>query len=366
MYQDYYELLDIDRSLPAWAYMKKIHDARTKFEREYNGELPDQVMSAIAVFSQPEGKADYEQLLAMADADKVEINAGDVERLKSVAGFTHFAFESNEDGTHRVARHPIELPSTQQVDAKEVPNLKLHQTDTKSVVDAPPPNQKPPQTSDQRPGKDEYGRMNGRIPPLVLGAHVYEISLTIPQYLTHVADLGDCYQLMWQDDEGDTFSHHDFMGPSFGPDYYRAGTTYKHLIIKNTQTGNWTTEGIYTLNAPQNAFTLSGAGIFALFPWYTTYLRGRNKIPDAQYLWGRDKKTMPFPPVDYFGRNGWSKQVTDIFVTYVREMYYWGYCCWDGFQSPATKVRRISDGDATFALTKIRGIKQRDLKRNGL
>lgn len=366
MYQDYFELLDIDRSLPAWAYMKKIHDARAKFEREYNGDLPDQVMSAIAVFGQPEGKADYDQLLAMADAEKVEINAGDIERLKSVAGFTHFAFESNDDGTHQVTRQPIELPPAHQEDARVVTNLKLHRADTKSVVDAPPPNQTPPKASAQRPGKDDYGRVNEQIPPLVLGTNVYELYATVPQHLTHVADLGECYQLMWQDDDGDTFSHHDHMGPLFGPDFYRAGTTYKHIVIKNTQTGKATTEGIYTLNAPTNNFTLSGAGIFGLFPWYTKYLKGRNKIRDAQYLWGRDKKTMPFPPVDYFGRGGWSKQVTDIFVTYVREVYYWGYCYWDGFRTPATKVRQISDRDATFVLTKMLGITQRDLGRNGL
>ena len=52
MYQDYFELLDIDRNLPAWAYVKKLHDARMRFEREYNGELPDQVKSAITVLIQ--------------------------------------------------------------------------------------------------------------------------------------------------------------------------------------------------------------------------------------------------------------------------------------------------------------------------
>lgn len=365
MYQDYYELLDIDRSLPAWAYMKKIHDARTKFEGEYKGELPDQVMSAIAVFSQPEGKADYQQLLAMADAEKVEINAGDVERLKSVAGFTHFAFELNEDGTHRVARHPIELPPVHQEDAKTVPNLKIHRPDTSGVVDAPPPDRAAQQASQTFQGTDKFGRVNGHVPPIVVGKHVYTLSTSTDEYLQQVVDLGDCYQLTWQEPDGRVWSQLDHLGPVFGAEIYKVGVTYQHVIFTNTRTQERTTEGFYTINAPINSFTMSGSGIYCHFPWYAKYMPIKGGVPAIEYKWNRANHSMPMPPIEYFGRNQWSAPVRDAFITYIKDLYYWGQCCMRGWNGPLDEMKRIALGDARIVLS-TQGVKPRLLRKHGL
>jgi len=362
MYQDYFELLDIDRDLPSWAYIKKLHDAGARYNDLYDGNIPDAVKAAVTVFGQPEGKADYDRLLELSSIDLVEIDARDIGRLKSVAEFTHFTLEIIRDNMCRVTKRSISLPFAGTQRDKDVlnsrPNPEEEAASSRTQSHSDP-------ASAPR-GKDQYGRVNGHIPPLVLGSHVYQISFTVPQYLTHVADLGECYQLMWQQDDGHSFSQRDFLGPRFGPNFYHAGATYQHVIFTDVQTRRRTTEAIYTLNAPRSAFTLSGSGIYGLFPWYAKYLPVKRGISELEYKWNEENQTMPMPPVDYFGPNGWSNQVVDIFVQYVKEVYYWGFSSWDGFSSAATKMRKLAGDDATFVLTKIMGVKQKDLKRNGL
>lgn len=365
MYQDYFELLDIDRNLPAWAYVKKLHDARMRFEREYNGELPDQVKSAITVFGQPEGKADYDQLLAMAEADRVEIKPHDLGRLKSVAEFTHFTLDVLDDETCRITRKPINLPSATTIDADASSNLKLHRSDTTSVVDNPVSVQAVQQPSSTVQGKDKFGRVNGHIPPFIVGTHVYTLTDTVDQYLQQVVDIGDCYELIWQESDGRTWSQRDYLGPTFGASAYQVGVTYRHVVFRNTHTQARTTEGLFTRNARINSFIMSGSGIYCKFPWYSKFLPVRRGIPELEYKWNKYNATMPMPPIDYFGPKQWSAPVTEAFITYIKDLYYWGQCFLRDWTGPLDEMTRLARSDARIVLSS-QGIKPRQLSKHGL
>lgn len=212
-------------------------------------------------------------------------------------------------------------------------------------------------------GKDEYGRVNGHIPPLVLGPHVYELFISEATYLVHIARLPDGVELMWEGEKGNQFAqrHYIILGLA---DVYTVGLTYRHLLFRHTQTNRSTSEAIYSVDSPSGDMIFpSGCGIYCYFPWYASVRRRRRQTLSS--AWMEKNPTTPMPPIEYFGKDEWSREVTDIFITYVRELFYWGYCHFYGWGKPGKAIREEGDEAAKEFLVDVCKVKRRDLWRHG-
>jgi len=373
--KDYFELLGVDSSIgPAWKLQKAINDAILELKDAYGSVLPRDFEPVIRCLFDGDSRESYIQLLRWADSgETVDYVRPDLAEAgaKAAEGMHFDVIRVSESKLvfRNLGLPDPPLPGSIESTPEPQPQSPQALQEQRRVTGVPAE----PRSHRQEPrcpqGKDQYGRVNGKIPPIYIGDHAYNISFVNDVYLQSIISIDRGLLLNWVLQVGgrnEPFSIKDHNAHHWAPGFLEHGKRYAFVKFEDLETGEKTTEAYIGTNTELSAPLVTSVGLWGYFPWPAKYLAHRQYWDKASLLWSDEFPGRFVPPPNYFGRQPWDDDTYRALAKYLVELVFWTRAAFSGFTIPVEELRPWAKKDAASMLSMLLGMKPKQIRKLGL
>ncbi|GEM_PF-3043502 len=360
---DYFAVLGVDPTLPAWKLQKALYGAVEELKDAYGQELPGELEPVIMTTVDEAARTSYMDLLQKAETGQaVEYaNASAAALAARAAEALHFHAIRESDSCLSFKNVGVPNPPM----PPPPPSLSREpRTSTQARVPADQ-GQAPPA---QQSRKDMYGRVDGVAPPIMIGPRVYKLQIG-RCVLESAVKQKDSIVFNWvQQAPGqpaNRATHRDFNALVWQDGFIQVGRDYFHVVLVDLETGRSTTEAFCGINTELYAPLIMTTGIWQCFPWHSRYLKSGVTWDRAAYYYQRDNPGRPVPPHEHFGPDGWTDETQRAFAKYIEEVVYWGRAYIDNFKIPPPEIRERARVDVRWILENLAGMSKRQVRKLG-
>lgn len=330
---NYFDLYRVPIDTPDAQFDVVMKTAIKEVAQDYgdNAVLPEAFGSAVNVLRDPELRSTYKAMLQAAESGEGVPIDNDPGPIQGFARQTHFSVELIAEG--RAVIRNLGIPSP------------------------PLPSEVPRQPVSAPTRKDEHGRVNGVIPPLVLGTRSFTYHF-VRRTLIHAAVIQDrkshSVKTTWQNDDGTRFAINDFIGGNYANHLFVVGAQYVHLVLQDEVTRDQFFCCYAVVDKGLLSILQSADGLYRMFPWEIDHMEFSRRFSGYRLV------------PDYFGTGGISSDATiAAAVKYVRETHYWITLAICNGNATPSEIRNLTVPSIAMGL-RCFGFKPRWLRKYGI
>ena len=357
---NFYDLLGISRNLPGWKIRKRLYEVIEELKEAYYDGLPGEFVVPLETLGDQDLKDHYDSMLEWSEEGRaIDLGVNADRHIEFAEQALHFRFERVDGGKVVIHNRGVKEPPPPPVPASLRP----------SGIPPKPADSHSPSTPQ---GKDAFGRIDGRIPPVALGQRVFEILFAPNLMLESAHVMADFVHLSWvQHFEGRTnrFAFREFHGPLIS-DSFQPGRTYFALKLRELTTGEATHDVFMGTNTDRMWPLISSEGTWGRFPWHH-WLTGKSATRSsargaAQTNWQALFPGRRVPEDNYFGGRLKRADYHKLLAEYAETVCFWARAHLAGYSVSPSKPRRLAKEDAGAYLRLCADMSPREISKLGL